>query len=382
MVGIKEKGLNQYGDGLAWVRGSMIGQGGFGSVYLATPKISRSRYSYYPSTMAVKSAEFSASASIQKERMVLSDLQGCPDHIITCFGEETTIGDNGLMAFNLLLEYASGGTLSDRIKKSGGSGFPEFEAKEYTRSILRGLDHIHTTGYVHCDLKPDNILLVRAPNDSNEFRAKIGDFGLAKRAEVQSKKRRLEPYWRGTPMYLSPEAVIDKVQEAPCDIWALGCIVLEMLTGKRPWSGKNTEEVLEKIGAEDELPNIPSEISEEAKDFLKCCFVRNARYRLTAELMLTHPFVEGLEDDDSIEEEGEDLSDNESIFSVSAESDDEFSSGSYCSSCEENDDNSVSSYADEGEVKVEESERVKRRKISFIIRPQYHPVSCIIPAGV
>ncbi|KAL3825246.1 hypothetical protein ACJIZ3_021275 [Penstemon smallii] len=210
MVGIRVKGLNQYGDGKC----------GFGSVYLATPKISRSRYNYYPSIMTVKSVEFSASTSIQKEIMVFSDLQGCPDYIITCYGEETTIGDNDLMAFNLLLEYASGGTLSDRIKKSGGSGLPEFEAKEYTMSILRGLDHIHTTGYVHCDLKPDNILLVRTPNDNNEFQAKIGDFGLAKRAEVQSKKRRLDPYWRGTPMYLSPEAVIDRVQEAPCDNWA------------------------------------------------------------------------------------------------------------------------------------------------------------------
>ncbi|KAI3473652.1 hypothetical protein Pfo_031360 [Paulownia fortunei] len=214
----------------------MIGKGSFGCVYLATLKNPTSKYSCLPSVMAVKSAEVSVSGTIQKEREVLSNLDG-----------ETTMGDNGVMAYNLLLEYGSGGTLADRIKKSGGNGLPEFEAKVYA-SILRGLNHIHGIGYVHCDMKPHNILL-----------AMICDFGSAKR-ENQSKKRKLVPHWRGTPMYLSPEAVINNVQEAPCDVWALGCIVLEMV------------------------------------------FVRKSMYRLTSEMLLNHPFVEGLDDDDAVEE--------------------------------------------------------------------------------
>ncbi|KAK4485824.1 hypothetical protein RD792_008471 [Penstemon davidsonii] len=401
MVGIKgvveEKGLNIYGDGLAWFRGSMIGKGAFGSVYLATLKNPRSKYSYYPSMMAVKSAEVSSSGSIQKEREVLSNLYGCAD-IIKCFGEETTIGENGLMAFNLLLEYGSGGTLADRIKKSGGRGLPEFEARVYTRSILRGLNHVHGSGYVHCDLKPDNVLLVSNSGRScsiTEFRAKIGDFGLAKRAE-QSKKRRLEAYWRGTPMYLSPEAVIDKVQEPPCDVWALGCIVLEMLTGKSPWNGEKSDEILEKIGVGRELPHIPGEVSNEARGFLKGCLVRNSSFRFTAEMLLHHPFVEGLEDDDSIEELEEDFNETEFILSVS-ECDDEFSSGSYCSWSNEDADNEVdeniSSFEEEGEVKEEEiggvwigtSSDESNEKQKHILSPksrQQFPVSFNIPAGI
>ncbi|KAM7461354.1 hypothetical protein LguiA_029475 [Lonicera macranthoides] len=78
---------------------------------------------------------------------------------IRCFGEETTICENGEMAYNLLLEYGSGETLADLIKKSNGKGLPESKVKCYNRSILKVLYHIHGCGYVHCDLKPDNILL-------------------------------------------------------------------------------------------------------------------------------------------------------------------------------------------------------------------------------
>ncbi|KAK4375513.1 hypothetical protein RND71_006190 [Anisodus tanguticus] len=293
--------VNEYGDGVSWYRGAMLGKGGYGYVYLANLKNSKSKNRYLPSVIAVKSAEVSVSGTIQKEREVLNNIKGCPD-IIRYFGDETTSGENGKMAYNLLLE-----------------------------SMLRGLNYIQAIGYVHCDMQPDNILLVpnSSKGNSTEFMAKIGDLGLAKR-ENQSKKRRLEPYWRGTPMYLSPEAVADNVQEFPADIWALGCIVLEMLTGKPPWNRKedmDAEDVLRKFGEGHELPNIPGDLSKEAKDFLKGCFVRKPRYRMTAEMLLIHLFVEGLCDDDGVEEELEEVEDINEVDSMQlvTETDDEFS---------------------------------------------------------
>lgn len=321
----------RYGDGVAWCRGAMLGKGSFGCVYMATLKKPRSKYACFPSVMAVKSAEVSVSGSIQKEREVLSKIKGNP-YVIRCFGEETTTGENGEMVYNLLLEYGSGGTLADRIKKSGEKGLPEFEVRFHTRSLLRGLNHIHVTGYVHCDLKPDNIFLVPSSGEVGGvgLRAKIGDFGLTKRGK-QSKKRRLEPYWRGTPMYLSPEVVKDSVQETPSDVWALGCIVLEMLTGKPPWAEEgqlDAKEILRKI-EEGQLPKIPGEISKEAMEFLKGCFVKNDMYRLTAEMLLNHPFVQGLDDDDDWQfEEVEEIEDINVIDSILLVSDigDEFGS--------------------------------------------------------
>ncbi|KAL8250248.1 hypothetical protein R6Q59_033941 [Mikania micrantha] len=301
---------SKYGDGMAWVRGCLIGKGCFGSVFVASMKKPKSRYSSYPPIMAVKSAEVSVSSSIQKEREVLNNIRGCRN-VIRCFGEEITTGENGQMVYNLLLEYGSGGTLADLIKKSGRNGLPESDAKRHTRSILRGLRHIHRCGYVHCDLKPENILLVAV---ANQFTAKIGDLGLAKRAK-QSKNGKLTCYQRGTPMYFSPEVVTDGVQEAPSDIWAIGCIVLEMLTANPPLDPN-----ADGPGEPNEPPLIVSTLSNEAKSFLKGCFSRKSIYRWTAEMLLAHPFLEGTddvdEDDDNISEDTSEVFDINAISSL------------------------------------------------------------------
>ncbi|KAG6663399.1 mitogen-activated protein kinase kinase kinase 20-like [Carya illinoinensis] len=298
--------------GGSWVRGPLIGKGSFGSVFLATSKKPRSRFACFPSSMAVKSAEVSVSCSLQKEKEVLDNVRGCP-YIIGCFGEETTTQENGEMVYNLLLEYASGGTLADSIEKSDGCWLPESDVKRYTRSILKGLSHIHDCGYVHCDIKPENVLLVpNATAGGGNFVAKIGDLGLAKRSSAQRKKRKLDLnlYLRGTPLYISPETVMESVQEPPSDIWALGCVVCKMLTGKSPWDGAeemNTENLLRLIGDEHELPKIPTGISEEARDFLKACLVRKPMYRFTAEMLMDHQFLAGVGEHDH------DVKDEESL---------------------------------------------------------------------
>ncbi|GFP93563.1 mitogen-activated protein kinase kinase kinase anp1 [Phtheirospermum japonicum] len=329
-----------------------MGKGSFGRVYKATLKNPTSKYSCFPSVMAVKSAEVSCSGTIQKEREVMSNLNNTSPYLIKCFGDETTMGENGAMAYNLLLEYGSGGTLADRIEKSGGNGLPELEVRVHTRSVLRGLNHIHGFGYVHCDLKPDNILLL--PNGR-----KVGDFGLAKR-QKDSKKRKLEPYWRGTPMYLSPETVIDSAQAAPSDVWAVGCIVLEMLTGKPAWDEKNAEGILAKIGAINELPKIPGELSKDARDFLKRCFVRKSMYRFTCEMLLNHTFVDGLDSDDGATEESEDfeqLSEIESMALVYESGGDDSFQDEWCDASE---DDSSSYWCEEKESEVVQGEGVIR----------------------
>ncbi|PHU13525.1 hypothetical protein BC332_14730 [Capsicum chinense] len=267
-----------------WVRGETVGHGSFGKVSFAIP---RSQSTLFSPSMVVKSSSASCSATLMIEKLILEELKGCPQ-IINCIGDSYTF-ENGEKLYNVLLEYASGGSLSDKLKNSGDRMLPEFEVRKYTKALLKGLHYIHKCGYVHCDIKPQNILL------GENGQVKIADFGLAKRAE-SNKDNKLRCELRGTPLYMSPEMVTGGEQGTPADIWALGCVVTEMATGNPVWRCLDIAKLLMVIGVGDQLPEIPEELSEEGKDFLGKCFVKDPRKRWTAEMLLKHPFVADQDD--------------------------------------------------------------------------------------
>ncbi|GER48528.1 mitogen-activated protein kinase kinase kinase [Striga asiatica] len=345
-VKVGEKADNDYGDGISWTRGQVIGKGSFAHVYKA--KNLRPRYSCFPPEMAMKSADASYSSTLQKEKEVLTDLSASP-YVIQCFADETTVGDNGLLAYNLLLEYASGGTLADRIDRSGGDGLPELEVKMLTRSILRGLNHVH-----------------EGENNTHGRGNELGPTaGGARRCIC------LPRPWRTSTKRRRPT------------FWVVGCIVLEMLTGRPPWGGKK-KEILKRLGAGQEIPEIPEGLSREASDFLETCLVRKPMFRFTCGMLLNHTFFEGWGDDFDDDDEVEEL--------------EESKKGSFCSSSssagelEESEEGTCHSLP-AGESKTEEaasrdfdrSEEVESKEIP--LQPAYEskhrPVGGpIIPAGV
>lgn len=274
---INKKSLNNdIVSSMDWVRGEAVGRGSFATVNLVIPNGNS-----YSTPTAVKTSEVSTSSSLKNEQHVLHQLGSC-QRIIPCFGDDYTF-ENGKEYYNLFLEYASAGTLSDQVRFHGGH-IPEQHIRHYTRSIVEGLDHIHRNGFVHCDIKLQNILVF------NDGEIKIADFGLAKKTgEKQSLK------CRGTPLFMSPETVNHGEHESPADIWALGCAVVEMVTGKPAWNlekDSNMWSLLLRIGTGEESPVIPEELSKEGKDFVEKCFVKDPRKRWTAEMLLNHPFVE------------------------------------------------------------------------------------------
>ncbi|KVI09050.1 mitogen-activated protein kinase kinase kinase 17 [Cynara cardunculus var. scolymus] len=269
---------------MEWVRGQAIGHGSFATVSLAKPT---TQSSSLPSLMAVKTCAVSQSASLMRERMILDELKDCPG-ILRCYGDCFTV-ENGQKLYNVTLEYASGGSLADRVKNSENLRLPESDVRRYTNSILQGIHFIHRNGFVHCDIKLQNILLFC---DGGNDIVKIADFGLAKKsAEESNSKSKYE--LRGTPMYMAPETVTGGKQEAASDIWALGCLVLEMFTGKPAWTCSDIGPLLMKIGVGAEIPDIPGKLSEAGKDFIRKCFVKDPNQRWTAEMLLNHPFIEG-----------------------------------------------------------------------------------------
>ncbi|KAK9150345.1 hypothetical protein Syun_008654 [Stephania yunnanensis] len=258
---------------------------------------------HLPRLLVVKYAEIGDSDFLQRQREAHRQFQGCPQ-IIRCYGDECTALNNGRMIYSVLFEHASGGNLADLIKTYGAGGLPESDVKSFTKSILLGLDCIHNEGYAHLDIKPKNILLVpdlskkrkRGASASAAFDAKIADFWIAKSSKQILAELRWEDRWclEGTPRYMSPEAIAEHKEGPACDIWALGCVVVEMLCGQPAFSikpGESLEDFLDRIGFGGESPRIPVGISREAQDFLKRCFVRNSKSRWNAIRLLSHPFL-------------------------------------------------------------------------------------------
>jgi len=268
---------------MEWVRGDTIGRGSFGTVSLVIP---RTNFSQITAPIVVKSSEVATSASLRNEKQVLSKLPDNHPHIVQFLGDSFSF-EKGAYFYNLFFEFAGKGSLADHLSISGGK-FGFSEAKKYAKSILKGLSYIHEQGFVHCDIKLQNVLLF------DDGVAKIADFGLAKRASEKTGCQ-----LRGTPLHMSPEIIAGGEAEPPADIWALGCAVVEMVSGMPAWGCSpecDVSALLYRIGVAGETPEIPRNLCPEGKDFLEKCFAKDPKERWTARMLLDHPFLSGLSD--------------------------------------------------------------------------------------
>ncbi|XP_048434646.1 mitogen-activated protein kinase kinase kinase 18-like [Pyrus x bretschneideri] len=263
-----------------WTRGCTIGQGSSATVSLATSPSSGDKF-------AVKSAQVSQSEFLQREQKIHSVLSS--PHVVSYMGHDITSENNKLM-YNLLMEYVPGGTIIDAIRSRGGL-VDESMIRNYTRGIVKGLDYLHSLGLVHCDIKGRNIL-------AGEDGPKIADFGCARWANPAGASAATIG---GTPMFMAPEVARGEEQGFACDIWALGCTIIEMATGgSAPWpKAADPVTVLYQIAYSKELPEIPSFLSEQATHFLEKCLRRDPTERWTASQLLKHSFL-GQEEDDEV----------------------------------------------------------------------------------
>ncbi|MCD7461148.1 hypothetical protein HAX54_045374 [Datura stramonium] len=232
-----------------WKRGRVLGRGGFGVASLASTSNAQFDGFTLLSLIAVKSSIFTASQSLKEEAQFLRMFKHSP-YIIRSFGANLSFED-GVIHYNLMLKYASGGSLASRLQNC--NSLPESQVMKHTKNVLLGFSHVHSSGIIHCDIKPGNILLV-----GTDGTAKIAVFGLSMTLEQGMNQK--QGVIRGTARYIPPESVLNAEYGPPVDIWALGCTVYELITGTPQWESDSRsqqdpddDDVLDKI--EFEEPN-------------------------------------------------------------------------------------------------------------------------------
>ncbi|XP_010244478.1 PREDICTED: mitogen-activated protein kinase kinase kinase 2-like [Nelumbo nucifera] len=256
-----------------WTRGRTLGRGSSATVSLATAVRSGETEIF-----AVKSVELSRSEFLQREQRILSSIR-C-SRIVGYRGCDIT-SENGQLLYNLFMEYVPGGSLTDAIQKQGGR-LDESAIRLHLRQILGGIHYLHTSGLVHCDIKGRNVLI-------GKDGAKIADLGCARWVDQVSESMSIA----GTPVFMAPEVARGDEQGFPADVWAIGCTVIEMATGRLPWSdASDPVSALYRIAFTEDTPELPNCLSEQAKDFLSKCLRRDPKDRWTISQLLKHPFVD------------------------------------------------------------------------------------------
>ena len=144
--------------------------------------------------------------------------------------------------YYMAMEYLEGHTLHRAIREAGH--FPEERAAHVARQICRALREAHSLGVIHRDLKPANIFLVEH-GDETDF-VKVLDFGLVKNVSGDGKGEDLTQtgLFMGSPKYMAPEQIRGDKVDARTDIYALGIIMYEMITGKVPFDRPNSVNIL------------------------------------------------------------------------------------------------------------------------------------------
>jgi eukaryotic-like serine/threonine-protein kinase len=178
-----------------------------------------------------------ARARFQTEAQLLGKLRHPNIVDVTDFGEVSPDGD-----FFLAMELLEGESLADRIARHGH--LESYESVAIVADVARGLAAVHAVGIVHRDVKPENIFLARSP--TGIVVPKLLDFGISKERsdEPTAQQRGLT----GTPAYMSPEQANGETQLDPrTDIWSLGVVLYEMLTGTHPFVEPNYQALMTAI---------------------------------------------------------------------------------------------------------------------------------------
>jgi class 3 adenylate cyclase/sugar phosphate isomerase/epimerase len=209
-----------FADGRYLVKG-FLGEGGRKKVYLAhDEKLDRD---VAVAVIKTEGLDDAGLARVKREAQAMGRLGDHPN-IVTVFD----IGDDGGQPY-IVSQYMGGGDLDGLLNRAPDRRLSIPEAMRIATQVQQGLAHAHERGIIHRDLKPGNIWL------TEDGTAKIGDFGLA--VSLDRSRLTMEGMMVGTVAYMAPEQALGRQPDARSDLYSLGCVTYEMVTGRAPFLG-------------------------------------------------------------------------------------------------------------------------------------------------
>ncbi|KAG5310685.1 M3K4 kinase, partial [Acromyrmex insinuator] len=278
-----------------WQRGIKIGQGRFGKVYTVVNNQTGELLAM--KEVQLQPGDHRAIRRVAEELQIFEGIQH--QHLVRYYGLE--IHREEMLIF---MEFCAEGTLESLVAGSG-NGLPESLVRKYTHQLLSAVAALHSHGIVHRDIKTANIFLTDEGNS-----LKLGDFGSAVQIKAHTTMPGELQGFVGTQAYMAPEVFMKSESSGhgrAVDIWSVGCCIIEMASGRRPWSDYDSNyQIMFKVGM-GETPALPKNLSAEGIDLVKKCLQHDPKKRSTASNLFAHPFAHG---------EYEDVNDGDLTMSV------------------------------------------------------------------
>ncbi|XP_022837738.1 serine/threonine-protein kinase unc-51 [Spodoptera litura] len=275
----------QVGD-YEFTKQDIIGHGAFAMVYKGRKRMNPSQA--VAVKVVTKKGLQKASEILVKEIKILRELTAL--HHTNLVAMHDCMDSNSYVY--VVMEYCNGGDLADYLQAN--RLLSESTIRLFLRQLAEAMRAIHAKGIVHRDLKPQNILLThnvappRTPHAS-EITLKIADFGFARFLEEGNMAVTL----CGSPMYMAPEVIMSLKYDAKADLWSLGTIVYQCLTGKAPFQATTPHELKAFYeNSVDLQPKMPAGTSPELCNLLIGLLRRNPRERMPFEAFFNHAFLQ------------------------------------------------------------------------------------------
>ncbi|CAM4560760.1 mitogen-activated protein kinase kinase kinase 1 isoform X2 [Caretta caretta] len=275
------KAKHHYREDAEWLKGQQIGLGAFSSCYQAQDVGTGT-------LMAVKQVTYVRNTSSEQEEVVealreeirmMSHLNH--PNIIRMLGATCEKSN-----YNLFIEWMAGGSVAHLLSKYGA--FKESVVVNYTEQLLRGLSYLHENQIIHRDVKGANLLI-----DSTGHRLRIADFGAAARlASKGTGAGEFQGQLLGTIAFMAPEVLRGQQYGRSCDVWSVGCAIIEMACAKPPWNAEkhsNHLALIFKIASATTAPSIPSHLSPGLRDVTLRCLELQPQDRPPSRELLKHP---------------------------------------------------------------------------------------------